>query len=150
MEFVIWGLAGCCCRLTASSSSFLVSCSPSWPSVIGLSLFSPVMKRCRIESSVTAHLLVPILNFHFVMENFFRKSKLELIGFIQSFRRALYDEMSVTGKHVLRVSISIWVLIRRRPGSSYIRIRSSSSPKSELLSAYSMYAFSCLWREDFK
>ena len=67
--------------LLALSSSSLVSCSPSWPSAIGLSLSFPVMKRCHIESSifdlekvaVTTELLVPVLIFPFVMENFFRK-----------------------------------------------------------------------------
>ena len=38
--------------LLALSSSSLVSCSPSWPSAIGLSLSFPVIKRCRIESSI--------------------------------------------------------------------------------------------------
>ena len=37
----------------SSSSYLLVTCSPSWPSAIGLPLSCPVKKRCRIESNIS-------------------------------------------------------------------------------------------------
>ena len=117
-------LGACRMPLSASlalSSSSLVSCSPSWPSAIGLSLSFPVIKRCRIEPYifdlekvvVTTKLLVPDLILPFVMENFFRKKWTRINRFLSSHSAVLCVVKNV--KHVLRDSISIWVLFRRRP-----------------------------------
>ena len=50
---------------------------------------------------VTAHLILPVLIFPFVTENFSGESDLEYMSFIQSFRHALRDgELSSTFREI--------------------------------------------------
>ena len=108
--------------------------SGAWDSRLGWdnSLF-----LIRIVVVVTVHLLVPVLIFPFVMENFFRERR-------KPTRKRSYIQ---DAEHILRDSISIWVLIccrpcRRRLGlwSPCIRKDSHRLNESRFLS--------CLWRKD--
>ena len=94
---------------------------------------------------VTVHLLVPVLIFPFVMENFLRERRKPTRK-----RRYIQDV-----EHILRDSISIWVLIccracRRRLGLWLPCIRKDSHRlnESRFQCIQCLCVLSCLWRKD--